>query len=142
MSISRASGCFVIVGNSVLLAERAPNCYITGKPLPFPYYWSIFVGAIELNENPIVCAQRELFEETAIKVDLHELEYVYAIQNETCELQIYGVTLEKLPNVTINAEHLQYGWFDINSLNNFPHKIDQTIVDAILFYKKNRYKLP
>lgn len=142
MPINEAAGCFVIVGNSVLLAKRAAKCHLTGRSLPFPEYWSILAGAKESGENPIVCAQRELFEETQIKVELHQLEYAYTINNDSVELILYCVVLDDIPDVTINEEHTEYGWFDIDELNSFNEKIDHNIVEIISFYKKNRFKLP
>ena len=138
MSVANSAGCILIVGDSVLLAERAPTCYITGRSLAFPYYWSVFVGAIEANEDPIACAQRELLEETHVKVDINQLSYVDTINNDKGKLILYGASLDKLPKVKINEEHLQYGWFKIDHLDSFSGKIDQTIIDCINLYKKNQ----
>jgi len=51
------------MGTSVLLGKRNFSPEIN-----FPGYWAPFAGAIEYGETPAAAAERELFEETQIKV--------------------------------------------------------------------------
>ena len=56
-----ASGVAVLHKNCVLLAKRCDKCHITGGPIPFAGYWSIFAGTVDPGETPKECAGRELY---------------------------------------------------------------------------------
>ena len=56
-----AAGVIIKYGKTVLLCKRSNICNFAG-------YWSIPAGAIEEGEMPFVAAERELFEETKIKI--------------------------------------------------------------------------
>jgi hypothetical protein len=47
--------------------------------------------------------------------------------------------LSEMVNPELNEEHTQYGWFSIDSLDNFHEKIDDNLVNAIKTYNKTRY---
>ena len=122
-----ASGCIVLHKNLVLLARR-----IEGPNIPFSGYWSVFVGSIEPKETPKACAVRELFEETSITVQTSELKYsktIYRSRNKT--LDLFYVSLPEMPDVNLNFEHTEYGWFSIDNLKHFPYSIDKEITEAI-----------
>ena len=75
MSIeNKASGVAIFFGNTVLLAKRSKNCYITGEPAPFGGYWSIFAGSLEKGEKHQECAVREALEEANSKLDPYNIE--------------------------------------------------------------------
>ena len=65
----RAAGLTICFEEEILLAKRCETW--NGKPIPLGGYWSIFGGAIEKEENPMIAAIRELYEESRIKIDLH-----------------------------------------------------------------------
>ena len=132
----RAAGTVVFYKNSVLLAKR---CLLwEGRPVLFAGYWSIFTGSIEEGENPIKAAQRELEEETQIQAPFASLKYIKALQTDLCELTIYAYEAPELLIPVLNAEHTEYGWFSLSSLDNFPEKIDAPIQECILSYSKTR----
>ena len=49
---------------------------------------------------------------------------------------VYVAKLDSFPEIVLNYEHTEYGWFNINTLNSFVEKIDQKIVDSLNFYVK------
>ena len=135
--MKHASGVGLIYQNSILLGKR--HKMWEGKPVTLGGYWSIFSGTIESGENPMVCACRELFEETKIKKEIHELNFVKIIYEKNLTFHVYMSELSEMVNPELNEEHTQYGWFSIDSLDNFHEKIDDNLVNAIKTYNKTRY---
>lgn len=126
---NNVSGVVVFYENFlVLLGKRSKFCYLTGNPVPYGGYWSIFGGMLEKNENSRDCAQRELFEETKINVKPSSLNFYNTIKTEDSNFYIYSLHTREIPQVTINQEHSTYGWFGIN---NLPEKIDSKISEVI-----------
>jgi len=132
-----ASGIGIIYKDLILLARRVELW--EGKPIPLGGYWSIFGGTCNNKENTIVCAIRELREETTINIKLHELTYTKPIQNKETTFHVYFSELDHQPNIILNEEHTEYGWFTIDDLHCFPYDIDDKLVDIIQEYKKSKY---
>ena len=139
MSIKRAAGVAPIYKNSILLAKRTEFWGKEKTPVPLGGYWSIFAGSLEKNENPMVCAVRELKEETQISTSIEHLKYIKTIQEPNLELTIYALELEEMILPVLNEEHIEYGWFDIHELDSFPDKIDEKMVNCINLYKKTKF---
>jgi len=136
--VSKASGVALICGNSVLLAKRSEFWH--GEPVPFGGYWSIFGGSIELNENAMSCAVRELEEEAEISIATKELKFIKRFVDDFSEFIFYICEVPELLTPVLNFEHTEYGWFDINSLDSFPEKIDNKIVECIKLYNLDKLK--
>ena len=125
------AGVMVYCKNAILLAKRIEKCPITNKTTDFPGYWSIFCGSIEKGESPIECAQRELFEETKINVEINDLQYM----KDSGELSIYKYELDSLVLPELNFEHTESGWFMMDSINILPEPIDKKIINLIELHK-------
>jgi 8-oxo-dGTP pyrophosphatase MutT (NUDIX family) len=138
----RAAGLTICFEKEILLGKRCETWH--GKPIPLGGYWSIFGGAIEEGENPMIAAIRELYEETQIKVDLHQLNYSKDLhsefENSITEFSVYFATLWYKPEVILNAEHTEYIWYPIGKIEEFPYNIQKDLVDCILMYRDNRYQ--
>ena len=128
-----ASGIGIIYKDHLLLAKRTE--YFEGNPIPLGGYWSIFAGSIEGEESFQECAIRELYEETQIKIETHQLIDGCLIKNNNLRFKIFFVEspYETIP--ILNEEHTEYGWFDINKINEFPHKIQNDLIKCIENYK-------
>lgn len=141
-SVKRASGVSIICGDQILLGKRCLEW--EGKPATLGGYWSIFGGSIEEGENSMICAIRELKEETGIEVPFHLLSYVKDIYNETIcgsitRFSVYFAGLLYQPEIVLNDEHTDYIWFDIKKIDDFPYKIKPDLVDCIKMYFDKRY---
>lgn len=125
----------VVVSNSVLLGKRIELHH--GQKVPFGGYWSLFGGGVEKGESPFRAAERELYEETGIQIS-YPLLYVNSIfdQKNGVKFMVYVAKFNDFPEVALNYEHTEYGWFKIDTLNCFVEKIDQKIVDSLDFYIK------
>jgi len=123
--MSKYAGIIVIHNNSVLLAKRIE--FYKGELLPYPGYWSVFVGAIEQDESKEDAAERELFEETELTIE-NPLVEIGSIN----DLVLFATRFDDLVSPNLNFEHEEYGWFDIDSLHSFPYKIDKKIINLIL----------
>jgi len=128
---SSASGIAVIYNNTVLLAKRNEICYITGRPNVYGGYWSILGGSIDKGETPKECAVRELEEETGICLDIKNVKFLKKIPEKKKDFFIHYCNVNSMPLVRLNEEHTEYGYFEINSLHNFPYLIDDKIAQAI-----------
>lgn len=129
------SGVSILCGNFILLSKRIYKHkeYI----VPFGGYWSIFGGAINKGESPLLAAQRELFEESEIKCNINDIVYAETLDQKTGKFHIHYCFVKKLIIPNLNFEHTESGWFNIFELNSFPDKIDHNIINIII---KHAYK--
>lgn len=131
-----AAGVAVLFQNSILLAKRVESW--NGKPVPYGGYWSIFGGTIEEGENPMMCAVRELEEESQIKISITDLKFIKKIIDHDVEFVFYVTEVPSLINPVLNEEHSEFGWFSIDTLNNFQEDIDPKIVECILLHQRSQ----
>lgn len=123
--MNKYAGVIICHENSVLLAKRV--YFHQGNVSPLGGYWSVFTGTIEEGESEEDAAERELFEETQLTIE-KPLVKVGSIDS----LVLFGTRYDDLVNPTLNDEHEEYGWFDIDTLHAFPYKIDEKIINLIL----------
>lgn len=129
-----AAGVAVLFENSILLARRVEFWGEEKVPVPYGGYWSIFGGCIEEGENAMMCAVRELEEETQIKIPITDLKFIKKIIDHDVEFVFYVAKVPSLINPVLNDEHTEFGWFSIGVLDDFPGKIDPKIVECINIY--------
>lgn len=135
----KASGVGVIFESQILLGKRIE--FWNGEPISLGGYWSIFGGAIEQGENPIVCAIRELIEETGIEVTLDKLNYIKNIYHNGTELSVYCCCLDYKPEVVLNEEHTEYIWYPLEKIEDFPYNIQDDLIECLCIYRDKRYKI-
>ncbi len=135
--MKKASGIGIICKNSILLGRRAEYC--NGEKIPLGGYWSIFGGSFNTKENAMVCAIRELHEESGIEVDFHDLQFSKTIYSKDVQFTVYFVELNEMPQPILNEEHTEYGWFLIDNMEQFPYEIDPELVECIKRFQKSRY---
>jgi len=126
-----ASAIAVIFNNTVLLAKRSETCYITGNKVPYGGYWSVLGGSIDEGENPKDCAIRELKEESGISIDRKKVKFLKKIPEKKINFYLHYCKINEMPNVILNEEHTEYGFFRIESLSSSPSPIDLKIAKAI-----------
>lgn len=130
-----AASIGIIYKDSILLGKRTHKCHINGHTIPLAGYWSIFGGSLDEGESFQSGAIRELFEETKINVEIHELIDGCMIENKNLRLKIFFVEFEEMPTPELNPEHTEYGWFDIDKLDSFPYDITKDLVNCVKKYK-------
>jgi|TARA_R110000765_G_scaffold160504_3_gene264780 8-oxo-dGTP pyrophosphatase MutT (NUDIX family) len=130
-----AAGVAVLFQNSILLAKRVESW--NGKPVPYGGYWSIFGGTIEEGENPMMCAVRELEEESEIKISITDLKFIKKIIDHDVEFVFYVAEVSSLINPVLNEEHTEFGWFSIDALSSFQEDIDPKIIECILLHRRS-----
>lgn len=132
-----SAGSTIICGELILLAKRIN--YYQGQKVNFGGYWSIFGGEREPpSEQPIHCAGRELFEETGIKLKSSDLNHVCALRRGIYFFDVYVSYMDEIPQIKLNEEHTEYGWFTIDYLNVTPNPMDEELRDAIMSYHTKR----
>ena len=130
--VSRAAGVILFLGESVLLCKRTFT--YKGNPVLFGGYWSPFTGAIEDGESPLVCAARELFEESGLEVNFLDLKYITEIQRKNASLTLYAYELDSFFSPTLDVEHTEFGYFKTADLKTSPMPLDDPIREAIELY--------
>ena len=134
----RAAGVAIIFGNSVLLAKRTKE--YKGSPVPYGGYWSVFGGMVEEGESPFKAASREAMEEAQIEIPVYELKFIRTFQEDDLDFIFYIYEAPELLTPILNFEHTEYGWFDINKLDQFQGDIDPKILECINLYLTRRDK--
>ena len=135
LPIKRAAGIALTHNGLIALAKRIYK--YKGQSIEFGGYWSIFGGEIEEGETEAQCAIRELYEETGVKVDLHQLIPHKTIQHDLSSFSIFFANTHYCPDIRLNEEHIEYGWFDLDVIEHFPFLIDSLILDCIIDYRDN-----
>ena len=133
LPITKAAGVGILYGKSILLGKRIYEW--KNQPVEFGGYWAIFGGAIEPGETEAECAIRELYEETGIKIDKHQLIPSKKIKHDRSDFTIFFARTHSMPHVFLNEEHLESGWFNIEVIESFPYLIDNLILDCIIDYR-------
>jgi len=129
-----AAGVVLISGELVILAKRI--FFWEGIPVRYGGYWSPFAGAIEENETPKEAAQRELFEESGVKLPLESFKFQKVIHKDR-PFHLFLAEVESIPKITLDEEHTELGTFRIDLLHTID-PIDKEVVKCIKNYKKNR----
>ena len=121
------SGVVVRHGASILLCKRQPNGPIGG-------YWSVPCGAVEKGEAPFVAAQRELEEETQIKINTSELQYVTAFKgHDGGRFNLYLHNASEFLSPVLDYEHTEWGYFRLDKVETL--YINQSLMDALVFLR-------
>jgi 8-oxo-dGTP pyrophosphatase MutT (NUDIX family) len=87
--------------------------------------WTVPAGKIELGEEPVQGAKRELFEETGIQLasekDLRSLGTLYIRKpNFDYVYHLFGIDLGSIPSVRLSLEHRSYQWVSRNEAEKMP----------------------
>jgi len=111
------SAIYVNIGEKLLLLELS---HVKAEALA----WGMPAGKLEIDELPLIAAQRELFEETGIELaENHfrslgqlfirkpDLDYIY---------HLFEVNLDKIPQVQLSSEHRSYGWVSKQEAESLP----------------------
>jgi 8-oxo-dGTP pyrophosphatase MutT (NUDIX family) len=120
----------------VLLGQRSDN-----------HKWALISGIPEPGEQPAACAVREVYEETAVHVEVERVVMVRAggpvtfANGDVCQfmdttLRCRAVGGEARVN---DDESLQVGWFDVDALPELDEyalvRIKQALVDAPTWFE-------
>lgn len=98
--------------------------------------WALPAGKIEATESATYAMQRELLEETRLRVDIEQLQLVkdFTFNQKTKDVyrvHLYYLQLDQKPVITIdNNEHQLYQWFRKAELLALPNVIAD--MDALL----------
>lgn len=98
--------------------------------------WALPAGKIEAGESATYAMQRELLEETRLRVDIEQLQLVkdFTFNQKTKDayrVHLYYLQLDQKPVITIdNNEHQLYQWFRKAELLALPNVIAD--MDALL----------
>ena len=130
-AVNSFAGVLIYYNSSeILLAKRSKYCFITGDKVPYGGFWSIFSGSIEVKKIPLVAQKREL-EETLIDLDKNLFLPHTILKEKNIDFHIFSVNLNKKPKVTLNQEHTEYDWFNLNKVHLLQPNIDKKILDII-----------
>ena len=108
------SGLFIICSKTkrILLGKRAGNDMFSGL-------WCTFGGGVEEGEHPLNTALREVGEEAGISPDSLITNHNPVYDDETKDgykFRTYVATCKEEPDVVLNDEHTEHGWFKMLDL--------------------------
>ena len=95
-------------GDKFLILLRGPGAK------KFPYYWDFPGGKLELNEEPFSGIEREVMEETSLKVKALKVIGIYEFDFEnkgekTHRFTVYSTKIIS-GNIKISFEHIEFRW--------------------------------
>jgi 8-oxo-dGTP diphosphatase len=108
--------------NKILLLKRAKI-----KDIWMPEKWALVGGMIEKGETPQKAVEREITEETGLKID--KFIKTFAIQRNPGSIEhIFACRYNGDPTeIILNNENTNYGWYDVDEMNYLdivPHLIE------------------
>ncbi|MFZ0565883.1 MAG: NUDIX hydrolase [Chlamydiales bacterium] len=108
------AGCYLEIDGKVLFLKQGTEKVGAGA-------WGVPGGKLEKDETPEEAALRELFEETAIRLEkpmrLQPLGCLY-VQSLSLDFIFYlfEVKLKSIPKVLLSEEHQSYRWVPIQTV--------------------------
>jgi 8-oxo-dGTP diphosphatase len=111
---------------------------------PFKNMWAIPGGFIDLDEELVDAAKRELEEETGIKdTALHEFGVYGAVNRDprhrTISIAFAGILDDDSVNAVAADDAAEADWFEVNNLPKLAFDHDMIIQDAIKYVKQNNW---
>jgi len=99
--------------NRILITKRHPLKH-------FGYYWEITAGSVIKGEDELSAAVRELFEETGILVEAHNLQLIqrYLGQNSIWYTYIHKVNMHEQKIQLAENETIDYRFITIDEFNH------------------------
>lgn len=108
--------------NKILLIKRSEN-----DPIG-PSTWEFVGGKIEFHETMEEALNREVYEETSIKIKLLYVTSFFTSEDRKIVLITYLCKAEN-DNVILSSEHNEYGWFSYDEIFDYlPNDIKEDII--------------
>lgn len=116
--------------DKILLLKRADV-----EKIWMPNKWALVGGGIEKGESPEEAIKREIMEETQLEVE--KLVNCITIQRFKDSIEtIFACRYNGEPtDVTLNEEHSNYGWYDVDEMN-FLDTVPQLMETITLVFEK------
>ena len=108
----KVGGVAIVSEGQILLVKRSET---QGK---YPNFWSVPMGGVEKGETFREGAARELKEETMLDINPKSLVYLGTIKDGIYNrlTKIYKAEMNGKPKPTLDHEHVDYGYYDKDSL--------------------------
>ena len=108
----KVGGVAIVSEGQILLVKRSETA---GK---YPNFWSVPMGGVEKGETFREGAARELKEETMLDINPKSLVYLGTIKDGIYNrlTKIYKAEMNGKPKPTLDHEHVDYGYYDKDSL--------------------------
>lgn len=89
-----------------LILHRSPEAYA------FPEHWDFSGGKLEPGEDPFDGVEREVMEETGIKIKAQKVLGVYEMKykGDWLKFPVYKVEILSALDVKLSHEHTEYKW--------------------------------
>ena len=110
--LRKVGGVAIVSEGQVLLVKRSETA---GK---YPNFWAVPMGGIEKGETFREGAARELKEETMLDINPKDLVYLGTIKDGVYNriTELYKIEIDGKPKPTLDHEHVDYGYYDKDSL--------------------------
>ena len=113
------AGIALLIKDHVLLCKRSPHME------NYPNVWSVPAGHVEKGETPLVCAVRELYEETHIPALESATKLEGVIDKKEGLFYLYYTEIPEFHVPLLDCEHVDFGYF---KLSNLPKPMDPDMI--------------
>jgi len=116
-------GVMILKDNKVLLGHRHYDPQKADSELHGEGTWTMPGGKLEYKEDPKDCAQREVFEETGIKINKEKIKIISVTSDIVADAHFITIgflckNFEGEPKVMEPDEITEWRWFDLNNSPN------------------------
>lgn len=122
---------YVHCGNKLLILQLGASKEEAGT-------WGVPAGKLELGEDPLSGAQRELYEETGIQTEsLQSLGKLYIRKpNYDYVYYLFSIHLNTVPTIGLSCEHCHYQWVTREEAKNLS-LISGGLQALTIYYARN-----
>lgn len=121
-----ATKAVIVKDSKILIIKRS------GEEDVYADEWDLPGGKLNFGEEPIKGLEREVFEETGIKIEVIKPIDVWTFFKNNGNTQVIGITFltkPKTDKITLSEEHTGYKWVSLDEIKNY--KIHEGIKKTI-----------
>ena len=124
-------------GKRIILCKRRPYVYAGGK-------WCLPCGYIEYEEDYVTAAEREVFEETKIIVEIHSLMGVYdTVFSDSRHTVVIALLAKYHDGVLTATDDIEDAlWLDEKHINLYDFAFDADKKYVLKFFNDSSYGIP
>lgn len=107
----------------------------------FPHHLDFPGGEVERGETPVIAVQREIFEETGMKLPTELVRIVYEEQMSESTIHIVSIVrlIESQPTIQVSWEHDHSEWLSLQEIfaRGLPSNPDNYYETALTYLRHN-----
>jgi 8-oxo-dGTP pyrophosphatase MutT (NUDIX family) len=126
-------------GVAIIVWRRSPRLEVLllhrslfGEAFDGDWAWTTPGGAREVGESPAATAERELFEETGLKLLCRPVRSLVAVAQPGIEVDVFAAEAQADASVRLSDEHDRYEWVEPAQLRRcLPAWVGETYLEVL-----------